>query len=199
MRQGRAHVEPSFLSSDELSAARAEIIAMLDQISTGDSFESIQTDLMDPKFRRTLPAVPLAGVLARFDELREALSRSTDRRLLEAGGLHLMYYPEGNGFMRHVDEDPSLGEPLRNSISLLLYLTPEDWCDDDGGALCIYETEEGGTTPRLVTPVGGTLVVYDSTMEHEVLPTKRVRHLVSGRFRETDEDWQARRAHQVES
>ena len=196
IRQGRAHVEPNFLSSEELEAARADMTGMMAQIITGDAFESIQTDLLDPQFRRTLPwPPPLCSVLEGLDELRVALARTSDRSLLEAGGLHLMFYPAGgSGFMRHVDEDPSLGEPVRNSISLLLYLTPADWTEDDGGALCVYETAGGGgARPRLVLPVGGTLVVYDSTMEHEVLPTRRERHLVSGRFREMDKDWEARR------
>ena len=188
-------MEPEFLSTEELDSVRADMTGMMAQISTGDAFESIQTDLLDPQFRRTLPSPPpLCSVLETLDELRVALARRSNRRLLEAGGLHLMFYPVGNGFMRHVDEDPSLSEPLRNSISLLLYLTPSDWTEADGGALCVYETAEGGgAPPRLVLPRGGTLVVYDSTMEHEVLPTRRKRHLVSVRFREMDEDWQARR------
>ena len=102
-----------------------------------------------------------------------------------------MRYPVGSAFMRHADEDPSLYEPVRNSISFLLYLTPTDWTDDDGGALVVFEGGEGAV-PRQVMPVGGTLVVYDSRLEHEVLPTQRERHLLSGRFRESDEDCQRR-------
>ena len=41
--------------------------------------------------------------------------------------------------------------------------------------------------------IGGTLVIYDSTIEHEVLPTRRERHLISGRFRESNDDWERRR------
>ena len=36
-------------------------------------------------------------------------------------------------------------------------------------------------------------MTYDSTLEHEVLPTRRKRHLISGRFREQDEAWQRSR------
>ena len=106
-----------------------------------------------------------------------------------------MRYPVGAGFMRHADEDPSLYEPVRNSISFLLYLTPQDWTAEDGGALRVFERfSDGGEAaePRQVRPVGGTLVIYDSSLEHDVLPTQRERHLISGRFRERDEDWQAR-------
>lgn len=194
MSNGNAHVEPNFLQGSELEAARADMLNVIAQITTGDEFESIQTDLMNPAFRQTLPPpLPFAGLLQQFDELRVALADATGRSLLEGGGLHLMRYPIGSGFMRHVDEDAALYEPQRNSISLLVYLTPEDWSADDGGALRLFDGGEGAA-PREVMPAGGTLVIYDSTTEHEVLPTRRERHLISGRFREADDDWQRRRS-----
>ena len=103
-----------------------------------------------------------------------------------------MRYPIGSKFMKHVDEDSDLFEPVRNSISFLIYLTPDDWTEQDGGALHVYERGRGGM-PRAVLPVGGTLVIYDSTLEHEVLPTQRERHLLSGRYRELNADWERRR------
>ena len=187
---GRAHVEPLFLADDALAAARADMLSVFGTVAEGQEFESIQTDLMDPAFRQTLPTpMPFEGILSQFDELRAALTQSTGRALLDGGGLHLMRYPVGSKFMRHVDEDPEMYEPRRNSISFLLYLTPTDWADDDGGALRIYE-RGADSEPRVVWPVGGSLVLYDSTVEHEVLPTRRERHLISGRFRELDDDWQ---------
>ena len=104
-----------------------------------------------------------------------------------------MRYPIGSKFMRHVDEDDALFEPIRNSVSFLVYLTPDDWTADDGGALLIHEKSKG-EEPRTVLPVAGTLVVYDSTTEHEVLPTRRERHLLSGRFKELNDDWQRERS-----
>ena len=104
-----------------------------------------------------------------------------------------MRYPIGSKFMRHVDEDVALFEPIRNSVSFLVYLTPDDWSDDDGGSLIIYDST-AGDEGRRVQPVAGTLVVYDSTLEHEVTATRRPRFLISGRFRELDADWSERRA-----
>lgn len=194
MRAGCAHVEPAFLAGLELEAARADMQSVLSTIPPGggDEFESIETDLLDPAFRQRLPEpVPFGGVLQRFDELRAALAQCTGRRLLEGGGWHLMRYPVGSKFMRHVDEDAALFEPVRNSVSFLLYLTPDDWAATDGGALHVFEGAES-SEPRRVMPVGGTLVVYDSAIEHEVAPTMRERHLISGRFKELDADWQQR-------
>ena len=42
------------------------------------------------------------------------------------------------------DEDPSLCEPQRNSVSFLLYLTADDWAADDGGVLRIFEHRSEG-------------------------------------------------------
>ena len=195
MSHGRAHVEPMFLSAHALDDARADLMKVLSQVIQGDSesFESIETDLLDPGFRQQLgSSLPFPSLLGQLDELRAALAKRTGRALLEGGGLHLMHYPVGSKFMRHVDEDPSMYEPRRNSISFLIYLTSSQWDAADGGALRIFEAAEGDT-PREVLPLGGTLVIYDSTIEHEVLVTLRERHLISGRFRESDEDWQRRR------
>ena len=188
-------MEPSFLSGDALASARADIVSVLAQIPEDDSgdFQSVQTDLLNPEFRQQLPVpVPFASLLSQLEELRIALADSTGRRFLEGGGFHLMHYPKGGKFMRHVDEDPTLYEPVRNSVSFLIYLTPNDWTADDGGALCVYDAGDG-CAPRRVLPTAGTLVIYDSTLEHEVLPTERTRHLISGRYRELDEDWRRER------
>ena len=113
MREGRAHVEPLFLSSDELEAARADMLAVMAQITAGGDgpadgdFESIQTDLLNPNFRSQLAAaqqLPFAPLLERLDALRHALVGATGRSLIEGGGFHLMRYPIGSKFLRHVDE-----------------------------------------------------------------------------------------------
>ena len=195
IRENQAHVEPLFLSGDALASAREDIISVLAQIpeDSSDDFQSVQTDLLNPEFRRGLPgAVPFSALLAELDELRVALAQETGRNFLEGGGFHLMHYPIGGKFMRHVDEDPALYEPVRNSISFLIYLTPSDWTANDGGALCLFDGGDG-CAPRQVLPTAGTLVIYDSTIEHEVLPTERTRHLISGRYRELDEDWRRER------
>ena len=103
MRNGCAHVEPKFLSGDELESARADMLSVL---AKSDKFESIQTDLLNPDFRRSLPVPPFAHLLECLDELRPALAQSTGRSLLEGGGFHLMFYPISSGFMRHVDRTP---------------------------------------------------------------------------------------------
>eukprot|EP00966_Prymnesium_polylepis_P016018 369834-Prymnesium_polylepis.1 len=72
MSDGRAHVEPSFLSGERLDAARADMGSVLAHMVPGDGedFQSIQTDLLNPDFRRQLPApLPFAGLLSELDAL----------------------------------------------------------------------------------------------------------------------------------
>ena len=183
-----------------LEATRVDMMSVLGPMiaTEGESADmiSIETDLMNPAFRETLAAsggLPFAALLGVIDELRAELCASTGRPLLDGGGFHLMRYPPGSKFMRHVDEDASLHEPVRNSISFLVYLTPTDWRAEDGGALRVFE-RGAAAEPRAVQPFGGTLVVYDSALEHEVSVTRRERLLVSGRFRELDADWQRGRS-----
>ena len=89
-----------------------------------------------------------------------------------------------------------MSEPRRNSISFLLYLTPDDWGAADGGSLVVYDAS---AAPRELPPTAGSLVIYDSTIEHEVQATRRERHLISGRFRESDADRSRRRQEEAEA
>ena len=76
---------------------------------------------------------------------------------------------------------------------MLLYLTPDDWREADGGQLRIHgagDAANGGLQSahgamRDVAPTAGTLVLFDSAaVPHEVLPTRRERTVVVGWFLE---------------
>ncbi|EOD39428.1 hypothetical protein EMIHUDRAFT_351388 [Emiliania huxleyi CCMP1516] len=200
MRDGFAHVEQGWLSGDELVESRETMVRVLADIpQAGDDLDSIQTDLLEPAFRAQLAdaaALPFGNLLVQLDELRGGLARHSSRSLLGGGGFHLMRYPPGAKFMRHRDEEPAMSEPRRNSISFLLYLTPDDWSAADGGSLVVYDAS---AAPRELPPTAGSLVIYDSTIEHEVQATRRERHLISGRFRESDADWSRRRQEEAEA
>ena len=70
-------------------------------------------------------------------------------------------------------------------VSVLLYLTPDDWTTADGGALRILPhpfVASGEAAAAVdVEPRAGTLVLFDSaTVPHQVLATRRERMLVAG-------------------
>lgn len=127
------------------------------------------------------PPPPLCPVVARLDALRAALAAATGKPLLPSAEIEILCYRPGGSYRRHVDDGPTIqlpGKGVRRSISLLLYLTSDDWADSDGGELRIHG-DAGGYMD--VLPKAGTLVLFDSaTVAHEVLPTKRPRVLLAG-------------------
>ena len=138
------------------------------------------------------PASPgLAHVVAAIDHFRAALARSTGRPLLEEAELQLLGYKAGGSYRRHCDDAPGLsigqtGRQVRRSVSVLVYLTDDDWSvERDGGALRVFPPK-GSSGPHVdVPPLPGSLVVFDSaTIPHEVLTTHRPRIAVAGWLQE---------------
>lgn len=87
--------------------------------------------------------------------------------------MHITSYPAGTFYTRHSDRHKTGSSRI---VSFLLYLN-EDWKEDDGGELCIYEGEE---TVARILPSAGTFAIFLSEKEHEVLPTKRERASITG-------------------
>jgi SM-20-related protein len=140
--------------------------------------------------RRQLP-LPLLRVCHAVEALRVALARACDRALLESAEITLLQYRPGASYRRHLDDRVgiTLGSgktTVRRSLSLLIYLTPDDWTAADGGALRVH-AHAGMATPAVVdvVPEAGTLVLFDSaTVPHEVLPTQRERTVLAGWLQE---------------
>jgi SM-20-related protein len=86
---------------------------------------------------------------------------------------HYAHYPPGTFYKRHVDRHKN-GSPRR--VSSVLYLN-SNWQPCDGGELVIYNT--GGAVSR-IEPMEGTLVIFLSELEHEVLLTSRDRMSITG-------------------
>ena len=96
-------------------------------------------------------------------------------------------YPNGGFYRRHVDSVPGTASDVRQ-WSYLLYLNTE-WKEEDGGCLRIHTDGGGeeappGAAPSFVDvePRAGTLVVFRSTIPHEVLDTDAERLAVAGWF-----------------
>ena len=130
-----------------------------------------------------LPAClpPLSFSLSRSNPnptLTLTLTQATGRPLLESAELQLLCYPPGGHYRRHVDDGTSTEDmPVRRSISLLVFLTQDDWSAADGGQLRVHTSD--AVCDIESTP--GTLVLFDSaTVPHEVLPTRRERHVCVG-------------------
>lgn len=140
--------------------------------------------------------------------LREVWAREHEMIINNILEVTLLRYPEGGYYRRHVDSSalrsgeldhvssPRDGNPLtaRGShrvLSMVLFLTPDDWLAQDGGALRIFNltcAQSAGCTEdekvhRDIIPTPGTLVLFDSQIiEHSVQLTTRERLVMGGHF-----------------
>jgi Rps23 Pro-64 3,4-dihydroxylase Tpa1-like proline 4-hydroxylase len=142
-------------------------------------------DLLEEDVWRALPA-SLSEIVRTIDELRRDLAFESKRPLTGSAELQLLSYRVGGRYARHVDDGvATASRPVRRSISLLLYLTPDDWDPaTDGGVLRIHAADDCSNSDAVLmdlAPTAGTLVLFDSaTVPHEVLSTNRPRTAIVG-------------------
>jgi SM-20-related protein len=86
---------------------------------------------------------------------------------------HYAHYPPGTFYKKHVDRHKT-GSPRR--VSSVLYLNP-NWTQEDGGELVVYTPSE---IPHRIEPNLGTLAIFLSELEHEVLVTQKDRMSITG-------------------
>ena len=178
LRSGLPYVCANFVGGATLDAAR-------------DAAEALrQHPPKDGDIPVPLPA-GLRSLVDLIERLRLELAEATGRPLLESAELQLLSYKEGGSYRRHRDDAAGIqvgcaGRRVRRSVSMLIYLTPDDWRPEDGGALRAYV--DGGATAVDILPRGGCLVLFDSaTVPHEVLVTRRARTVLAGWYQEARE------------
>ena len=108
-----------------------------------------------------------------FDPIHELILRLNRRCFLglKDHEFHFALYEKGSFYKKHKD---SFSNDDARKVSVVLYLNL-NWKEGDGGELMIY-TEEG----IKVKPLAGTLVVFESHIEHEVLPSNTERISLTG-------------------
>jgi SM-20-related protein len=110
--------------------------------------------------------------LERISQLRVFLNQSLFLSLKDAE-IHKTIYPAGSFYRRHLDQ---FKKDAHRKLSVICYLN-EDWKEVDGGQLRVYLPNE----TKDFFPVTGRLVCFRSDLlEHEVLPTQRVRISLTG-------------------
>ncbi len=120
------------------------------------------------------PNPAVKSYLHSMDELKQYLNRTCFLGLKDIE-LHYTAYPAGTFYARHSDRFQHIAHRV---ISAVLYLNPH-WQPEDGGQLVIY-TPDGDQ--HVVSPLGGSLVLFRSELEHEVLPTTCTRYSITGWF-----------------
>ena len=108
-----------------------------------------------------------------IDALRHHLNRELFLGLNDFEA-HFARYPAGAGYARHRD---TFRDDDKRRVSCTLYLNPE-WRTVDGGCLRLYPP---AAAPIEVLPTAGTMAIFLAhELEHEVLPTQRPRHSLTG-------------------
>ena len=92
---------------------------------------------------------------------------------INAYEFHYAVYEEGSYYKRHTDQFKNDGN---REYSFINYLN-EDWLEEDGGQLLLYQNEE----VQKILPHSQTAVFFRSDeMEHEVATSNRRRMSISG-------------------
>ena len=163
----------------------------------------ITSMLMRPDEHPPMPRA-LSGAVSRVRLLQHELQmRSAVNGFLE---ISLLRYPIGGFYVPHVDASNDTAADQtpassRRKYSYVLFLTEPDWRGADGGQLRFHGlqpsdfTIAGGVKRKEaglkgaagsawvdVRPTSGTLVIFDSTREHEVRVTRRKRQAIVGWF-----------------
>ncbi|MEW6678812.1 MAG: 2OG-Fe(II) oxygenase [Pseudomonadota bacterium] len=180
------HVSPGFLPPEVTAALRDECLADLDRgafhaagIGSGNArvVNEIRGDhIAWVEEEQAGPA--LKAVLAKLEGLRLAVNQDLYLGLQDAE-LHFAAYPPGAGYQRHLDR---FRDDDRRALTVILYLNPPDWSDEDGGHLHFWPNET--SEALVIRPLGGTLVTFLSDrFWHQVMPARRQRLSLTGWFR----------------
>lgn len=90
---------------------------------------------------------------------------------------HFAIYPKGHFYKKHIDQTANSNH---RHFSFVLYLNEAPWIEADGGQLIGYN---GPEKIFEVLPTGQRMILFLSSIEHEVLPTSRERYSITGWFR----------------
>lgn len=98
---------------------------------------------------------------------------------------HFAVYPPGAFYKRHLDQ---FQRNINRRYTFLLYLNME-WQPGDGGELRMYLPSAEGEQSLDVAPLGGRFLMFESgKIEHEVLPTHKLRYSLTGWWLDQDKE-----------
>ena len=106
----------------------------------------------------------------RVDIITQAINRRCFLGINDSE-FHFALYEKGSYYKKHRD---AFENDDSRKISVVLYLN-KNWKEEDGGELMIYSEENLKVEPR-----AGTLVIFESHLEHEVLESRKDRISITG-------------------
>ncbi len=116
-----------------------------------------------------------------FLEFADGLQEYINRELylgLSYYESHFAIYEKGDFYETHLD----CFKNSKNRVVTTVYYLNDDWKEQDGGELIIYDEKNNFLTK--VAPQANTLIVFMSEkFPHEVLKTNKTRYSIAGWFR----------------
>ncbi len=180
-----------FLGRRAAARIRSEIIAMdragrlkLGRLQHGTALNT-DAALRNDRIAFVQPdacAPPLAAYLGLIDRLRDELARApelAERLGGEPDGCNYMaaIYPGGGS--RYVKHRDALPYKAGRKLTAIYYLNP-DWVPAHGGELQLWPEVQGVAKPAVrVAPRSDRLVLFVSSLEHEVLPAWAPRYALT--------------------
>lgn len=170
-----AFLIPEFLSPDDLSA----LGRLLDGASYEDGRETAAGIARRVKANRQVSRTwaeigHLDAIIdAALRRCRTFLATFSPRAL---SPVTYSCYGEGDAYGMHVDAVTAGMPPMRQDLSMTIFLSPPDAYD--GGELVLHEP----TGPRSLKLAAGAAVVYPTTILHEVMPVRRGQRRVAVRW-----------------
>ncbi len=91
---------------------------------------------------------------------------------------HYALYPTGTFYKRHID---TFQNDDRRKLSIVCYLNDEDWQPENGGELVLYLNNDVEEVPKIIYPLPGRMVIFESQIiEHEVKTVSTQRLSITG-------------------
>lgn len=122
-----------------------------------------------------------AKVQSEFLDFADGLREHLNRELylgLSYYESHFAIYEEGDFYEKHLDAFKN----SKNRVVTTVYFLNEEWSDEDGGELIVYDAKD--KLLAKILPKANTLIVFMSEkFPHEVLSTKKKRYSIAGWFR----------------
>lgn len=88
---------------------------------------------------------------------------------------HYAVYPQGTFYKRHLD---TFQNDDRRKLSFVCYLNEAGWLPENGGELVLYLDEHGKEVEKVIYPLPGRVVIFESQiLEHEVRPVTNTQRL----------------------
>lgn len=109
-----------------------------------------------------------------IEEMTLAMSELNTRLFLGLKDFetHYTLYPTGTYYKRHSDR---FAAKAHRVLSFVCYLN-KGWLLEDGGQLLVYNNDD----QMIIDPIEGRLIIFQSQLEHEVLPTFKERYSITG-------------------